>query len=171
MPWGFSTQVGLSEQAANVLLPAGGAGGLALGAWALNRAGMSSDHIARRTVAFFVITSSTNFVVAVLAGAALLLGVLPGGASTALAAVPAGLGEGGRPGLPRVPARRPGPGRHRRVRAPAPDAAARHARGGRLRGAGGAGPGARGAAARRGRARRGVARVWDNVRNVGHAAD
>src|SRR5436189_4316027 len=36
MPWGFTAQVGLSEQAANVLLPAGGAGGLALGAWALN---------------------------------------------------------------------------------------------------------------------------------------
>jgi uncharacterized membrane protein YbhN (UPF0104 family) len=91
MPWGFSTQVGLSEQAANVLLPAGGAGGLALGAWALNRAGMSSGHIARRTVAFFIITSSANFVVAVLAGVGLLTGVLPGEAGPALAAVPAGL--------------------------------------------------------------------------------
>jgi uncharacterized membrane protein YbhN (UPF0104 family) len=91
MPWRFSAQVGLSEQAANVLLPAGGAGGLALGAWALNRAGMSSAHIGRRTVAFFLITSSTNFVVAVLAGAALLAGVLPGDASPALAGVPAAL--------------------------------------------------------------------------------
>src|SRR4051794_12344124 len=91
MPWGFSAQVGLSEQAANVLLPAGGAGGLALGAWALNRAGMSSGHIARRTVAFFLITSSTNFVVAVVAGALLLTGVLPGDASPALAGVPAAL--------------------------------------------------------------------------------
>jgi uncharacterized membrane protein YbhN (UPF0104 family) len=91
MPWGFSAQVGLSEQAANVLLPAGGAGGLALGAWALNRAGMSSGHIARRTVAFFLITSSTNFLVAVLAGIGLLTGVLPGEAGFALAAVPAGL--------------------------------------------------------------------------------
>jgi uncharacterized membrane protein YbhN (UPF0104 family) len=91
MPWGFSAQVGLSEQAANVLLPAGGAGGLALGAWALNRAGMSSGHIARRTVAFFLITSSANFFVAVLAGLGLLTGVLPGEATVALAAVPAGL--------------------------------------------------------------------------------
>jgi uncharacterized membrane protein YbhN (UPF0104 family) len=91
MPWGFSAQVGLSEQAANVLLPAGGAGGLALGAWALNRAGMSPGHIARRTVAFFLITSSTNFVVAVLAGLGVLTGVLPGHATFALAAVPAGL--------------------------------------------------------------------------------
>jgi len=91
MPWGFSAQVGLSEQAANVLLPAGGAGGLALGAWALNRAGMSAGHIARRTVAFFLITSSTNFVVAVLAGLGLVTGILPGTANLALAAVPAGL--------------------------------------------------------------------------------
>lgn len=91
MPWGFSAQVGLSEQAANVLLPAGGAGGLALGAWALNRAGMSAGHIARRTVAFFLITSSTNFVVAVLAGIGLATGILPGTGNLALAAVPAGL--------------------------------------------------------------------------------
>ena len=91
MPWGFSAQVGLSEQAANVLLPAGGAGGLALGAWALNRAGMSAGHIARRSVAFFLITSSTNFVVAVLAGVGLATGLLPGTGNLALAAVPAGL--------------------------------------------------------------------------------
>src|SRR4051795_549508 len=91
MPWGFSAQVGLSEQAANVLLPAGGAGGLALGAWALNRAGMSSGHIARRSVAFFLITSSMNFLCIVLAGLAVVTGVLPGDASLGLAAIPAGL--------------------------------------------------------------------------------
>jgi uncharacterized membrane protein YbhN (UPF0104 family) len=94
MPWGFSAQVGLSEQAANVLLPAGGAGGLALGAWALNRAGMSAGHIARRSVAFFLITSSTNFVVAVIAGLGLVTGVLPGTGNMALAAVPAALAVG-----------------------------------------------------------------------------
>lgn len=94
MPWGFSAQVGLSEQAANVLLPAGGAGGLALGAWALNRAGMSAGHIARRSVAFFLITSSTNFVVAVLAGLGLVTGILPGTGNFALAAVPAALAVG-----------------------------------------------------------------------------
>lgn len=91
LPWGFSAQVGLSEQAANVLLPAGGAGGLALGAWALSRIGMASGHIARRTVAFFLITSSANFVAAVVAGIGLATGALDGGASLALAAVPAGL--------------------------------------------------------------------------------
>lgn len=60
MSWRLTYQIGMAEQAANSLLPAGGAGGLALGAWALNRAGMSADHIARRTVAFFLLTSLAN---------------------------------------------------------------------------------------------------------------
>jgi uncharacterized membrane protein YbhN (UPF0104 family) len=38
--WRFSYEVGMASQAANVLLPTGGAGGLALGAWALRRIGM-----------------------------------------------------------------------------------------------------------------------------------
>src|SRR4051794_29662848 len=41
MRWGPSYQLGMSELAADSLLPAGGAGGLALGAWALHRGGMS----------------------------------------------------------------------------------------------------------------------------------
>jgi uncharacterized protein (TIRG00374 family) len=60
MTWRLSYQIGMSEQAANSLLPAGGAGGLALGAWALHRGGMSSEHIGRRTVAFFLLTSIAN---------------------------------------------------------------------------------------------------------------
>jgi uncharacterized membrane protein YbhN (UPF0104 family) len=60
MTWRLSYQIGMAEQAANALLPAGGAGGLALGAWALSRAGMGAGHIARRTVAFFLLTSLAN---------------------------------------------------------------------------------------------------------------
>ena len=115
MPWRFSAEVGLSEQAANVLLPAGGAGGLALGAWALNRAGMSSGHIARRSVAFFLITSSMNFICIVLAGVAVLTGVLPSTGSWALAAVPAALALltiGLVLALPRVLPEHPGPFEH-----------------------------------------------------------
>ena len=91
MPWGLSAQLGLSEQAANVLLPAGGAGGLALGAWALSRLGMAGGQIARRTVAFFLITSSMNFFCIVAAGTLVLAGVLPGDASVAAAAIRSGL--------------------------------------------------------------------------------
>jgi uncharacterized membrane protein YbhN (UPF0104 family) len=60
MSWRFSYQIGMAEQAANSVLSVSGAGGLALGVWALRRGGMSTDHIGRRTVAFFFLTSLAN---------------------------------------------------------------------------------------------------------------
>lgn len=60
MRWGLSYQIGMAEQAANSVLSVSGAGGLALGVWALRRGGMSVEHIARRTVAFFFLTSMAN---------------------------------------------------------------------------------------------------------------
>jgi uncharacterized membrane protein YbhN (UPF0104 family) len=79
LTWRFSYEIGMAEQGTNVLVPAGGVGGLALGAWALRQGGMSADRIARRSVAFFVLTSAPNFVCAALFGLALATGVLPGG--------------------------------------------------------------------------------------------
>jgi uncharacterized membrane protein YbhN (UPF0104 family) len=76
--WRFSYQLGMAEQATNVLLPTGGAGGLALGAWALRRGGMSVEHIGRRSVAFFVITSAPNFLCAVILGPLLATHLLSG---------------------------------------------------------------------------------------------
>ena len=90
LAWRLSAQIATAELAANVLLPTGGAGGLALGAWALQRGGMPTAHIARRTVALFLITSSVNFAAAILAGLLLALG-LAGSAPTALALGPAAL--------------------------------------------------------------------------------
>jgi uncharacterized membrane protein YbhN (UPF0104 family) len=43
-----SYQIGMSEVGANAVVPTGGAGGLALGAWALKRGGMPTPEIARR---------------------------------------------------------------------------------------------------------------------------
>ncbi len=74
LPWRMSYEVGMAAQGTNVLLPSGGAGGLALAAWALKRAGMPTERLARRTVAFYVLTSSVNFFTAVIAGFALALG-------------------------------------------------------------------------------------------------
>ena len=68
MSWRFSYQLGMAEQATNVLLPTGGAGGLALGAWALRQGGMAAEHIGRRSVAFFVLTSIPNFACAAVLG-------------------------------------------------------------------------------------------------------
>ena len=42
MSWRTSTEIALSELAAGSLVPASGAGGLALGAWILHRGGMKS---------------------------------------------------------------------------------------------------------------------------------
>jgi uncharacterized protein (TIRG00374 family) len=78
MPWRLSYRIGMAEQAANSLLPAGGAGGLALGAWALSRGGMRAEHIARRTVAFFILTSLPNFVTLILFAIGFATGLLGG---------------------------------------------------------------------------------------------
>jgi uncharacterized membrane protein YbhN (UPF0104 family) len=73
MRWRLSYQIGMSEQGANSVLSVSGAGGLALGAWALHRGGMSSEQIGRKSVAFFFLTSLAN-VVGVIAFAALYAG-------------------------------------------------------------------------------------------------
>jgi uncharacterized membrane protein YbhN (UPF0104 family) len=115
MGWRFSYQLAMAEQATNVLLPTGGAGGLALGAWALRQGGMSTAHIARRSVTFFVLTSIPNFIVVGAVGVLLLTGafgqvpIVPTAVFTGMAFVagavtallPVGvrrLPEGGRPG-------------------------------------------------------------------------
>ena len=78
MRWRTSAEIGLSECAANSLLSVGGAGGLALGAWILRRGGVPGGEIARRTVAFFLLTSLANVGFLALAGVALASGVLSG---------------------------------------------------------------------------------------------
>jgi uncharacterized membrane protein YbhN (UPF0104 family) len=89
LPWRLSYGVGMAAQGTNVLLPAGGTSGLALAAWALRRSGMPAERLGRRTVAFYVLTSSVNFATAVLAGALLALGILAGGHALLLTAGPA----------------------------------------------------------------------------------
>jgi uncharacterized protein (TIRG00374 family) len=89
MPWTLSYDIAMAELAANSLLPAGGAGGLALGVWALRQAGMPTGHIARRTVAFFVVTSAANFFTLALVGIGVFVGIVPGSGSWVLTLVPA----------------------------------------------------------------------------------
>lgn len=89
LPWRLSYEIAIAAQGTNVLLPSGGAGGLAVAAWALRRTGMPAEWIARRTVAFYALTSAVNFATAVLAGGLLAFGILAGGGSLALTAGPA----------------------------------------------------------------------------------
>jgi uncharacterized protein (TIRG00374 family) len=77
MPWRDATQIGLSEAGMGSLVPASGIGGLALGAWVLARQGMARERIARRSVAFFLIKSSVNFVAVAVIGTAMALGLGP----------------------------------------------------------------------------------------------
>ncbi len=86
LSWRFSYEIGMAEQGTNVLLPAGGVGGLALGAWALRQGGMSTERIARRSVSFFVLTSTPNFVCAAVLGCALGAGLLPADGPIAVSA-------------------------------------------------------------------------------------
>ncbi len=78
MSWLTSTEIGLSELAANSVLSVGGAGGLALGAWILRRGGLAKDFIARRTVAFFLLTSFANVTFLAFGGLGLATGLLDG---------------------------------------------------------------------------------------------
>jgi uncharacterized membrane protein YbhN (UPF0104 family) len=87
--WRTSWEIGWSELAVGSLVPASGAGGLALGAWILRQAGMDGATIARRSVAFFLIKSSVNFVAVAVLGTLLAVGALGPELSPWLTAGPA----------------------------------------------------------------------------------
>ena len=112
MSWRTSTEIGLSELAANSLFTVGGAGGLALGAWIMRRGGLPADFIAQRTVAFFLITSLAN--VELPRARRDRAGDRAAGRRARLPARPRARGRGGRDRRPRARGRPP------RRRAPAP---------------------------------------------------
>ena len=91
MSWRASWEIAWAELAAGAIVPASGAGGLALGAWILHRRGMSGDRIARRSVAFFLIKSSVNFVAVAVLGAILAVGLIGPELSLWLTAFPAAM--------------------------------------------------------------------------------
>jgi uncharacterized membrane protein YbhN (UPF0104 family) len=75
MSWRTSIEIAWAELGVGSIIPASGAGGLALGAWLLSRRGMSRERIARRSVAFFLIKSSVNFVAVAILGVLMFAGV------------------------------------------------------------------------------------------------
>jgi uncharacterized membrane protein YbhN (UPF0104 family) len=64
-----------AEQAFGAVVPVGGAGGLAVGAWAMRAWGVSWARIANRSAVIFLLTSAINAVVLALAGLGILFGV------------------------------------------------------------------------------------------------
>ena len=89
MPWRTSWEISWSSLAVGSIVPASGAGGLALGAWILHEGGMPAERIARRSVAFFLIKSSVNFVAVAVLGTLMAIGLVGPGLSLWLTAVPA----------------------------------------------------------------------------------
>jgi uncharacterized membrane protein YbhN (UPF0104 family) len=83
-----STSMSLAVQGMNIVLPSGGAGGLALGAVMLDRAGVPRSFAASRTVALFLITSLVSFVAVVIAGLGVATGALSGEAPLTLTLLP-----------------------------------------------------------------------------------
>ena len=89
LSWRRCWQIGGAELAMGSLIPASGAGGLALGAWVLHRGGMDGERIARRSVAFFLIKSGVNFLAVAVLGAVMALGLVGPELSLWLTAFPA----------------------------------------------------------------------------------
>jgi putative heme transporter len=83
-----STSMSMAVQGMNIVLPSGGAGGLAVGAVLLDRAGVPRSFAASRTVALFLITSLVSFVAVVIAGFGVAAGVLSGEATLAVTLLP-----------------------------------------------------------------------------------
>jgi len=83
-----STSMSLAVQGMNIVLPSGGAGGLAVGAVLLDRAGVPRSFAASRTVALFLITSLVSFAAVAIAGFGVAAGALSGDAPLAVTLLP-----------------------------------------------------------------------------------
>ncbi|HKG37781.1 MAG TPA: lysylphosphatidylglycerol synthase transmembrane domain-containing protein [Conexibacter sp.] len=79
----------MASLAATRLFAAGGAGGVALTAWALRRSGMERREVAERMIAFLVVLYGVYVVAMFLCGIGLRVGILPGEAPFGLTVVPA----------------------------------------------------------------------------------
>ncbi|MBI5104587.1 MAG: flippase-like domain-containing protein [Solirubrobacterales bacterium] len=84
-----SYQITMASLAATRLFAAGGAGGIALTAWALRRAGMARRDVADQTLAFLVLTYGVYMAAMVVGGLGLRWGILEGPDNFALTMVPA----------------------------------------------------------------------------------
>jgi uncharacterized membrane protein YbhN (UPF0104 family) len=87
-----SAEINLAGHAATRLLATGGAGGIALTAWAMRRAGQPRSDVAARMVTFTVLLYSVYMFALIFGGLGLYTGVLHGGGSAAVTLAPAFLG-------------------------------------------------------------------------------
>jgi uncharacterized membrane protein YbhN (UPF0104 family) len=90
--WGLSVRITLAGVAATRLLSAAGAGGIALTAWALRRAGMARRVLAARLAALLVLLYAIFMAALVIAGLGLRAGLWSGPAPFGVTVVPAVFG-------------------------------------------------------------------------------
>jgi uncharacterized protein (TIRG00374 family) len=91
-PRRVAARLAWTEMAAGALLPAGGAGGLGLGAWILSKFGMPGRAIAIRSTVVFLVTSAVTVGALSLFGFAMAAGVLVGAHQPSLTLAPALVG-------------------------------------------------------------------------------
>jgi uncharacterized membrane protein YbhN (UPF0104 family) len=90
--WRESYQITMAGLAATRLLAAGGAGGVALTAWALKRSGMNGRTVTQRMTAFMVVLYGVYMAALLVDGLGLASGLFGVHASTAVTIVPAAFG-------------------------------------------------------------------------------
>jgi uncharacterized membrane protein YbhN (UPF0104 family) len=114
----LAVRVALSEMAFGAVLPAGGAGGIALGAWVASAKGGSLRQFIRRSAVLFLLTSGVNAATLALAGILVGIGVLDAPHPVLLGLVPGLVGAAGVAVfwfLPSLAARLPDGGEQRRI--------------------------------------------------------
>jgi uncharacterized protein (TIRG00374 family) len=87
--WRASYEITMAGLAATRLFASAGAGGVALTAWALRRAGLEARTVACRMIAFLAILYSVYMLTLVVDGIGLFTGLIPGSAPFAITIVPA----------------------------------------------------------------------------------
>lgn len=75
--WWTAQRLGWSELAMGSIVPSSGVAGLALGAWIFNRVGADPKVIARRSIAFYIIKGSVNFIAVAVLGILMFIGFGP----------------------------------------------------------------------------------------------
>jgi uncharacterized protein (TIRG00374 family) len=87
--WSVSYQITMAGLAATRLFAAAGAGGLALVAWSLRRAGVEAHRVATRMVAFITILYGCYMAALLIGGLGLFVGLFPGPRPAAITLIPA----------------------------------------------------------------------------------
>jgi len=103
-PRRFAMRVALSEMAFGAVLPVGGAGGIAIGAYIVKAKGGPVRRFAERSAVLFLLTSAVNVATLVLAGLVVGLHIAPAPHSVLLGLLPAAVGIAVLVGFAAIPA-------------------------------------------------------------------